>query len=370
MAQLLYPIAGNLSLPLLVVEWICAILRGEMGIIFVVKYFKNREKRTVQDLGFAALCFGFAAAGFIQIIADFNLGEISTAPAGVWAGIDPRTITWNLGFLGIVGSSFTFIILMERHVKFFRKYHFTLIYAILTSIYIAILIWGIAEGKTFALVFGVLIFFSFFAFLREIAGKLRAKSNFPRMLQLLLVAVVFFLIGYVMTTDIAIALFGLESRLVGDFIEVVSFVTACTLLLRLPPITMLEWEIFIENIFLIGRSGICLFQKSFAQHSSDFDDSLLTSAIATVNTLIQEMVAAGKEGLTVIKKEKKYVTIFSSALVTGAAICTEDNPIVAYNLKLLVEQFEAIFGDVITNWNGNGSVFRPVDGLIDQIFSA
>ncbi len=367
MFEIIYPISGNYRPVLLVLEWCFASICGEMGIMFCVKYFKLRAKRNVQDLGFSTLCFGLSIAWFFQIMSDYYILGTDILNIGIWVEINARDIIWDAGFIGVMNGGFLFIGLLERHMVFLKKYLGTIIYVVCMGIFVTLLVLNVTFARMFAIVVSFLILGILFIFIWDLTKKVRDKREYKRLAVKLLGSVIFLAIGIIFTVDYYITHFGVEMRLLGICLLLTSFISLCILLLRLPAVALLDWKKSLEELFLIGKSGMCMVQKSFGTRVRELDDSLATSAIMTVNMLIQEMIAAGEQGLSKVKKKNKVIYIFSSALVNAAVISNEDNPAIPPKLKRLVLHFEEIYGSIIQNWNGDAHIFRPVETIIEEI---
>ncbi len=369
MLEMIYPISGDYRPVLLVLEWCFASICAEMGIMFCIKYFKIRAKRNVQDLGFSALCFGLSIAWFFQIWSDYYISGVEILNLGDWNWASFRTFIWNVGFIGVLAGGFLFIILIERHLIFLRKYLATTIYVICNGIFITLFLWDVIIARMFAFVISFVILGFLFVFIWDLAKKVRHKLGFKNLAFKFLGSVAAFGAGVFFTVDFGIVALGLEWRLLGICILLGSFLSLCIFLLLFPPVALLEWKQSLEQIFLISKAGMCLIQKSYGTRARELDESIVTSALTTANMLIQEMVANGEQGFSKVKKENKMIFIFSSTLVNAAAISNEDNPAIPPKLKQLVLQFEEIYGDIVVHWNGDGSVFRPVETIIEEIFS-
>ncbi len=157
MLEMIYPITGDYRPVLLVLEWCFASICGEMGIMFCIKYFKVRAKRNVQDLGFSALGFSLSIAWFFQIWSDYYISGMEILTLGVWNGVSFRTFIWNIGFMCVMIGGYLFIILIERHLIFLRRYLVTTIYVICSGIFITLFLWDVIIARIFAFVISFVI---------------------------------------------------------------------------------------------------------------------------------------------------------------------------------------------------------------------
>ncbi len=370
MLEVLYPITGEYRPVLLLLEWCFATICGEMGIMFCVKYFKIRQKRNVQDLGYSALCSGLSVGWFFQITSDYYLLESNKLTIGFWNEILLGDLIWNIGFIGVMVGGLLFILVIERHIIFFRKYLFSKIYIACAGIFSVLFVINVIMSRMFAVIISFLILVCLLVLIWDLANKARNLPKYKRVKVRFSVIIATFGTGVLLTVDFGIINSNPELRLLGICLLQASFVSLCISLLLFPAVALLDWKKSLEELFLISKAGICLVQKSFGSHPRVLDESIATSAITTVNMLIQEMVASGEQGLSKVKKKNTVIFIYSSSLVTGAVISNEDNPAIPPKLKMLIRQFEEIYGHIVQNWNGDGSVFRPVETIIEEIFSA
>src|SRR4030042_5601812 len=152
MLQVAYPIFGEYRLLLLTFDWLFMIASGEMGIIFIINYFKLRDKRNVQNLGFSSLCFSLSLGWFFQIASNYYIDGTLTLTIWTWNTIYVRTIVWAIGFSSVIIGGLIFIVLLDRNVIYLRQYLLTKIYAVSTSIFIVLFIWDAEMARLFVLV--------------------------------------------------------------------------------------------------------------------------------------------------------------------------------------------------------------------------
>nr|MDO8110375.1 hypothetical protein [Candidatus Sigynarchaeota archaeon] len=354
-----FPIDDPLRPFTLFFEWVLAFICFELGVVFIVKYKKHRETKYKQELAYASIFLGFAILWFCFIPADYYAGNSVI-----------RDYLTNTGFTALITGAFLFIFFTERQQKFFfKKYFFTLVYMGLWTIYIAYIFIDISviDSLNWILVgvFGI----SFVLFLLDISKRMKTKRDVKVTMFRFMATFVVFACGYVLTIDVSLDLLGLRGRLVGSILLLGSFIAIALQFLRLPPFYMLDWKQQVEDIYVIDKAGVCLFQKSYTEKPKAVDDNLVTSALSSVNYILQEMTAAKTEGQSTLKKGDKNITIFTSELVNGVVISKEENYLISYNLKNFIQTFEAIYRRILMDWNGDSKVFQPAENIIDKIFS-
>ena len=366
-----FPIEGVLRFPLLIIEWILAFLCLEFGLIFVIKYRRQNIKRKYkQDIGFAALFIGFSGMWFLFIIADYFESAQIVSPFLWWAAGSPRMFANTLGYIAQMAGILVFMAAMERYkVYLLCKYLFTTIFVVELAIFTWFFITDLESTRLLNLMFYPVFFLFVILFFYDLVKKIMGRPGTTRPFLKYFGSFFMLVAGYMFTTDTAVDTLGLGIRFVGSVMQLAAFTIFSILFLHLPAISMLDWKRTIENVYLIDKAGVCLFEKTYVSSGAGVTDHLVTSAISMVNSILQEMTAAKDRGISVIKKKGKVITIFSSELVSGAVISKDDNDAISYHLKLLVETFEAIYRGTLVNWEGNSSVFAPVASIVDRTFS-
>lgn len=354
-----FPIEGPLRPFTLLLEWILAFVCAELAIVFIMKYRKQQEKQKVtQDLGCAIIFIGFSTVWYFYIISDY------------YADVSSRDLFVNLGTISLSTCAFFFILFMEHNQKFFlMRYFFTVVYATILGLYFAsfAISLDLAGVIDWILVAIFAIFFVFF--LIDLSKRMRSKREVKVTLSRTLPAFISLAFGYILTIDVSLDMFGLSARLVGSILQLGAFIAIAIQFLKLPPFSLLSWKQQIEALYIIDKSGICLFQKSFLHISPNLDENLVSSAISSVNYILQEMTDTTAQGLSTIKKGDKAITIFSSELVNGAIISKDENYMISDNLRNFIQTFEAIYRYVVESWNGNAAIFKPVEAMADKVFS-
>ena len=174
-------------------------------------------------------------------------------------------------------------------------------------------------------------------------------------------------LGFVFTQDFMVELFGLEIRLLGDFIQILSVMIISYFFITTPPLADYEWQDKIESIFLMEPGGICLFSRFF-QHEEDegMDENLVAGGISSVKMLLDEVT--DRKGTSIIQKKGKTVIINPHKHFSSVLFCNER----LHSLEVLVNKFteriEELYHPVMENWSGDLSVFEPVKVICKEIF--
>ncbi|NMC04806.1 MAG: hypothetical protein GYA24_06325 [Candidatus Lokiarchaeota archaeon] len=367
-----FPIDDPLRFPALVIEWILAFICFELGFVFVVKYRRQQVSKVYkQELGYACLFFGFSCLWFCFIAGDYFAPAATTSPFLIWARGSPRDLVTDAGFFALMTGAFIFIVLVERHqAVLFKRFVFSTAFAG-SMAYYTIMFFMDIENTDLPNGLLVAVFSVFFlAFLLDISKRMKTRRAITTTFSLFLVSFMALACGYALTIDALLDVTGIAGRTLGSLLQLGSFVAVTIQFLRLPPFAMLDWHKQVEDLYVIDKAGVCMFQRSFTAKSKTVDNNLVSSAISTINYMIKEMTATADQGLSIIKKGDKAITIFSSELVNGVIISKDENYLISYNLKNFIQTFEAIYRGVISTWNGDTKVFEPAGAMVDKIFSS
>lgn len=225
---------------------------------------------------------------------------------------------------------------------------------------------GAARAFDWVLVGFFAIFF--LIFLIDLSSHMKSKRNTNVTLFKFIILFILLAASYILTTDAVIAALGMGVRVIGSVLQLGVFIMIVIQFLKIPPLALLNWKRQVEDIYISDKAGICLFQKSYNPASRKLDENLVSSAISSVNSILQEMTSAKEQGLSIIKKSDRTIAIFSSELVTGAIISKEENYMINDNLKHFIQTFEVIYHRILIDWNGDSRVFQPVEAIANKIF--
>lgn len=125
-----------LRMPLLILEWIFAVLSSELGIVFLIKNRRQQGQiKTSQERGYALLFFGLSAMWFFFIIGDFYVPSTIASPFFIWTSGSERALFLNFGYFFLLIGSALFTFSIEKNkIYLFKKYFFTICFTIVLSI--------------------------------------------------------------------------------------------------------------------------------------------------------------------------------------------------------------------------------------------
>jgi hypothetical protein len=207
-------------------------------------------------------------------------------------------------------------------------------------------------------------------YLRDFSNRTRDLENFLKNASLYFLAFLLLPIGYFLTIDFSIAIFGLFIRLIGSLMELLSLSIIFHYFLSFPYLFEFDWKDRIEELFLITKEGACIFYKNLGEEETDIDKNLISSSITSVNIMLQELTPSpNKKGFSRIKEQDKIIYLYNSELLDGVIISKEEIERFEYYLELLVLKVEGIYRDFLIEWDGDIDIFSPVDNIFDEVFS-
>ncbi|NVM03660.1 MAG: hypothetical protein HWN67_15120 [Candidatus Helarchaeota archaeon] len=367
-----FPIYGPLRIPLLILEWIIAVISLELGIIFFMKYIKQpNQLRTSQELGFTSFCLCFSLMRFLLIIGDYFSSDIIVSPFLIWGSGSVRDLFLNFGYFSLLSGVFIFVFSIEKYKKYlFRKYFFTSCFFSLIILFLITFFFNLEVIRISLFIFGPLFLYFIALYLIDIFKKILNKENI--LIDLIKIFPEFLLlsIGFVFSTEYSVKLFGLEFRLFGSIVQLISFGLIFYFFIRLPSFSELDWQDKVEEILLLDKkSGLCAFYKSFINKDANITEVLMSGAITSVNIMLEELIPATDAKISVIEKKGKILNIFSSKFLTGVFISRDKLNSIIFYLKQFTEKVESLYQHVLVDWDGNIDIFYPVENIITELFS-
>ncbi|TXT53806.1 MAG: membrane protein of unknown function [Promethearchaeota archaeon] len=364
-----FPISGMVRLPLLVMEFILVVCLIQISFIFLFRFLKQEKGlRNLQELGYFFLLLGFGLTWFFYLFSDFYAPEILISPFLMWEIGSYRYLFLNLGYLSIMMCSIFFLLCVERYKIFLlKRYLFTLLFAIYATFFVVLFIVDIRITQNFTYFFWSIFIFFLLVYLIDFTKKVQNKQNLYIGLLKYLSGIALTLVGFLFSTDLMINIFGLGGRLIGDIFQLGGLVLLSIFFLTLPPFSEFDWHEKVEALYVMNNSGICLFYKIFKDKKRIQDQNLISAAFSSINTMIDEMTQSGA-GISVVKKEKENIVMYSGKFVTGVIYTSEELNYIKVLLKEFIGKFEAIYERLLKEFSGDITMFRSTDVLVKDIF--
>ncbi|TXT59415.1 MAG: membrane protein of unknown function [Promethearchaeota archaeon] len=351
-----YPIIDPLRFPLLILEWINAILFMELGIFLMLKYNKQPKLlKNSKEVGYSILFLGSSLLWLFNILADFYFSNTI------------RSLFLYIGialFLPISLLSFKFI---EKKGNNFPKYNLTISIFLIYAFFIFIIgfFWEEAlKILTFASWSFSITLLCISILKQKIKIKeVEKKSNF-------FIKVIFFfvflIIGGFFSLGLVMNSLGLFPLIFGAFIQLVSIIFLLNFFRKFSSTLFLNFRNLIEDIYILNNNGACLYHMKHSINSEKLNDHLVSGAISILDNMLKQLTQTKKKGFSTIKKEEKILNIYTSKFLTGVLFSKEESDYVQYYLEKVIKKIENVYRDILINWNGKTSIFSPIKDIIED----
>ncbi len=190
------------------------------------------------------------------ILGDYYSSDSIISPFLIWNYGSERIFFLNLGYFTSLIACFILIFCIEKYNVFFYKKYF---YSIIISIFILLfsIIFFIDIRLTQQLIYG--FWYTFLIFFINFQIKFFKKLMYRGLF--FFVAIALLVIGYGLTTDLFNILFGLESLMIGNILQLISLLMLSYFFFTLTDFSEFGWKEKIEALFLINKAGICFIIK-------------------------------------------------------------------------------------------------------------
>lgn len=366
-----FPITGSFRFVLIIMESIFTFFSFELGIIFLIKYKKQpKNLKNSQDLGFASLFFGFSILRLFLIISSYYLTDNVVSPFFIWSEGSYRQLFLNFGFFSIMMGILLFSFYMEKYKKFlFRKYFFTVCSFIFLLLFLALFFIDLEFINSLSILSWPLFVLFFMIYVKDFGRKSKKQAILSKGFLKMVITLLLILIGYVLSMDLIIQTFGLIIRFVGIIFQLIGIGLMFFFFRKIPPFFEFDWQDKIEKVYILNKTGICLFAYSFSKKTEILEIQFISGALASMNIMLNELIKSKSDEISVIRKEGKIVILFSGNHITGVLICKEELKYFIHNLKKLILKVEKIYKNILVKWDGDLTIFHPIKNIIDEIFS-
>jgi len=354
-----FPITGPYRTYLILMEWIFIFLCFELSLIFFMRYFESKKTaKNIQEFSYGSLVLSYGIQWIWYIFSDYY------APTP-----EIRMYFLALGYLTVILGAFVFILSMEIDYKFYIKYLFSLIFLIIIIIFLILAFMDLSTTQNFSYIPTAFFVLFFIFYIRNFAKRASIKKKAGILFVKYFIGFLTLGIGFMFTTDWATSFLGIESKLLGDFIQIIAILIIYVFFSSLPPLSEFDWYDKIESIFLMNKSGLCIYSKYFHGDGKKWDEHLVSGAVMGVDTMLEQMTL--KKGVSVIKKDEQTTIIYPGKYLTGVIFCREDLSSLKSLLKVFTKKIELVYSTIIESWEGeirDLSIFEPVENISKSIF--
>jgi len=344
---------GELREILILFETAIVFFSWEIGMFFYYKYYNNRKSggTTSVNLDWGILFSAFGFTLFFYQISDFYFMY--------------RPLFSFLGYISIATGIFLFSFHLEKIGIYNTKYILPIFsLGVVVALIISFLVdptfpKNITNVSVIPLI-SIIIFYIFQLF-RNLKGKFKLYSLG------LFIGFILLSIGHMGSSDVSIEWFGIYIRLISDIIMLIGICFVAGFFNALPSLAEIDWYDKLNYIFVIEKSGICLYNEKYKDRKAIENKAVLAASLLNIQNFLDSMMKEYKRVKT-IEKEDEFFLIEYGNYVTCVLITTEPLESLKYLLKKFVIEFEDFFSDVLKTWNGNIRLFNPTSQLISKIF--
>ncbi|TFG01398.1 MAG: hypothetical protein EU540_03760 [Promethearchaeota archaeon] len=258
---------------------------------------------------------------------------------------------------------------MENYKVFIRKYLFTKIcLALIIFSFLAFFI--DSYYRLFILLsFWIFIIGFFIIYLIDLGSKFYTKIDFRGFKLNLLkfcIGIILIAVGSTLTMRFLVGIFGLGIRFIGDILQLFGLIFISFFFIAIPSYSEYNWQDKIISVFLMHKSGLFIYKKSFREKASPIDESVITGTLTTIKMMLEQV--SHIDSISIIKKKEKILIFQPGKFIYGVLICEEELESLKILLSKFINKIETIYSNILEDWDRNLNVFTPIEGIAKEIF--
>jgi len=361
LGQDFYPLTGTLREPLLIIEWVIVFLFSELAFLLYMRV-KNREKKLSNFIEKASILFllAYSSMFVFYIFGDYYMETHLS-----------RLVVYNIGYILRMILGLVFIYKIEKYQIIIGKYLFSKIFSIFSIISVVLFFTAIELTQNASLVLFwlplVSLIFIYLIKLLKKTTKTQEIHNYKTKIYFSILGAIVIGFGFVATSDPIINMFGLNSRLIGDIVQIIGIIVLSIFFVNLPSLSEQDWKDKIDKLFLMRASGICVYYKFFKDPANRQGDQIMSSAINSIKMMLKEI--SQDDGEMVIEKEGKVLITYQGKYITGVIVADQNLSSLNFLLKRFIEKVEFLYSNIIRDWDGAMEIFLPIENITKEIFS-
>jgi len=324
----------------------------------IIRSEKISELKSSQEKAYIWLFLGYSIMWFFRIVGDYYVESIQL-----------RNLIQNLGYLIQMIFLINFVRIMENYRVFIRKYLFTKICLVL--ILISSIVFFIDNYYRLYILLSFWIFFiGFFTiYLIDLGSNFYTKINlrgFKLDLLKFFTGIILIAGGSALTIKFIVEIFGLGIRFIGAILQLFGLILISIFFITIPSYSEYNWQDKIISVFIMHKSGLFIYKKSFREKVSPIDESVITGALTTIEMMLEKV--SDIESISIIKKKEKILIFQPGRFIYGVLICEEELESLKILLSKFINKIETIYSNILEDWDRNLNVFTPIEGIAKEIF--
>lgn len=278
----------------------------------------------------------------------------------------------NFDFIAMGAFNFLFSIIFGKLIdKYGRKPIFFLANMLIPSVLILFMFW-----QTFVLMFVSVAFYAavtaiYIVMNCAVWSDLAPKDKVGRYIgygwsSIALGGAFGFVVGYIITSPELLT--HLDTMIIMSIIGIseLSLIPFVFMKDSLPPAEEMDWPNQVVQLYVITDGGIMMTHYAFKSKVT-FDLDLFSGGISGVTTILQEMIESDQKLKVIDHEDKKLLFEYGDRFVV-TLIARKDLRIIRSKLKILSEEIQNVFWEILEDWNGDLDVFKPINTLIKNLF--
>jgi len=134
-----------------------------------------------------------------------------------------------------------------------------------------------------------------------------------------------------------------------------------------PSLFELEWRKHMKELHIMHmKGGNEIYSHFFVDQNRD-NSEIVGGFMYGINQLVSE-ITGSQTPLNMIKQKENVVVFEKNDKLIVVLIAKEYNQIYTIKLKRMLNMVMERFGGELDNWNGNRTMFKPIEGFTDKIF--
>ncbi len=343
----------------MILEAIIIVLCLQMGIIYTRKYLKTKSNYTI--LAWGELLFAYSILLVIYIVSDFYVD--------ITGGETMRDFILSTAYLAGIGGVFLFTYNVEKEIHFNKHITSIIVLGIIGFLMLNMFIPMIDAtllAITSWLVFIILIIIYIKKFTTKISDKWRIN------VYSLIVGTILVIIGFGLTADIAVQNFGgIWVRFFGDSLVIVGILLISALFIGVPSLAEFDWAQKIKYLNVMHQNGVPIAHYHFnvdrEEEVNALDEIMIAGGLTSISQITSELIKSDKK-LGFVDHGDLKILFDHGKFLTNVLIVDEKLEILRSKLEKFTEQFEFIYEENLSQWDGELEQFKFLNALVKANF--
>jgi len=115
------------------------------------------------------------------------------------------------------------------------------------------------------------------------------------------------------------------------------------------------------------KSGLSFYSRLYDFYKdARIQEFFISGALSSIDTILQ--TTTGKKKLKMVNLPDKTMIFEYRSNFIGVVLADQGMRTLQYRLKQYADEFERRFGAILENWNGDTTIFEPMEKITDRFF--